>query len=95
MYHFKGLIRCANCAGNFRGKQERGKTKYFCSTYHNYPDRCERFIIKEEDLLWLIQRHEAEVGDIKEIVADPKKQSVTIYYKDGSNSIMSPSRLKS
>lgn len=56
MYYFKKKIKCLKCNGHFRGVTERGKRKYYCSTYHNYRT-CIRWKVEESWLIELIHNH--------------------------------------
>lgn len=53
---YSKLVKCKYCGKNHKSKKERGKQKYICSTYDNYgKDKCERNLIEEEHLNFLIQ----------------------------------------
>jgi len=55
-YLFSGKIKCLNCLQNYRGKMQRGKPVYICSGYHNKKSNCKRFLIREEDLIEMVNK---------------------------------------
>lgn len=100
MYQLSGKIKCLGCGKNFRGKKYRNKNVYICSGYSNGQTECELFKIDEEELLYTISKHlailgrrvEGSLGEHVHIV-EVKERSFTIYYTDGSKSIIEPNRL--
>lgn len=90
---FKGLIKCLNCGKNFKLKMERKQPNYICGGFSNYgKEFCERFSIKEEELIYTIVKHyEIQGKKIEGNVADyvstieVKDRGYKIYYKDGSH----------
>lgn len=103
MYLFgNGLIKCLNCGQNYRGKKQRNQVVYICQSYHRDKKKCQRFVLKEEDLLDVITKHmqiENRWGDqggsldperlvslVKCIEVKDRKYVIT--YKDGKESII-------
>jgi hypothetical protein len=93
LYIFSGLIKCSTCGGNYTGRKERKHKVYICSTYNNYPDRCSRFVVRENNLIEMIQKHqqsdEINLGGIKSIEVDTTNKKITVNYSDNSQSILS------
>lgn len=105
MYLFgDGLIKCVDCRKNYRGKKERDKKVYICSGYSNKQTECKRYRLMEEELVYLISKHIEIKGkraiDEKDLVSYIKKidvsgenKSFTIYYKDNSETLITPNKL--
>jgi hypothetical protein len=94
---FKGLVKCLNCNKNFKRKLERKKSILVCSGYANYGKQfCAYNPISEEELILAISKHLAVLGrriegEIKGVVDKIEVKNgvgYTIYYKDGSKSIV-------
>jgi hypothetical protein len=93
---FKGLVKCLNCNKNFKRKLERKKPVFVCSGYANYGKQfCAYNPISEEELILTISKHFAVLGrriegEIRDVVEkiEVKQSGYTIYYKDGSKSIV-------
>jgi RecJ-like exonuclease len=91
-----GLIRCNNCGGRFRGKKQREKIVYICSTYNKDSSKCSpKVTLTEEDLTYTISKHLAIQGknikgDILEFVKciEVEGKGYQITYKDGSKSVI-------
>lgn len=97
MYIFgDGLIKCLNCSGKYRGKQNRSKKIYICSTYSKSSSKCTRYVIDEEFLIYTTKKHLSLKGlnvedsnltyYIKSI--EVKGRSYTIFYKDNTTSFI-------
>jgi RecJ-like exonuclease len=93
-----GLIKCKNCGGRFRGKKQREKVVYVCSTYNKASSKCSpRVTLAQEDLEYTIRKH-MDINCIKielELSYYVKSINVhgkgyTVIYKDGSTSIINP-----
>lgn len=97
-----GLIKCLNCGKNYRGKKQRNKVVYICSTYNRDSSKCMRFVIEEEELLDVIKHHvdiknqwetiieaktEKELSNLVELV-EVKDGGYRIIYKSGGESII-------
>ena len=52
---FSGKIKCKHCGKNFKGKKERTRRVYVCSTYDNY-GKCKREVVHQSDLIELLLR---------------------------------------
>lgn len=87
---FSRKIKCLHCGKNFKGKLQRGKRVYLCSTYDNY-GTCKRMVLKEDFLVELLQRR---FGDDYDISKENIQESVekievkenylfTIHLKEG------------
>jgi hypothetical protein len=92
-YLFSGIIKCKNCGGNYRGRKERSHKGYICSTYNNYPDKCSRFVVREENLIEVIKSHfgsdELTISEIHSIEVYTNDKKIVINYSDNSQSILS------
>lgn len=102
MYYFSGKIKCLECGGNYRGKMQRSKTVYICSTYNKDSTKCRRYVLKEEDLIDTVRKH-IEIYKGKRIddsfeqyvkIIEVKGSGYTIIYADSTVSILDPNRAK-
>ena len=53
---FSRKIKCKHCGKNYKGKKERGRRIYICSSYDNGTGNCKREVLSEEDLVELLLR---------------------------------------
>ena len=101
---FKGVIFCSQCGRKHKHKKRAKKSVYVCSTYDNYgANKCSRNQVDEGKLIWLITGHfnieEADLTEefvrnkVEKILVTPNKNKIEIHYKDGGQSILSPSML--
>jgi hypothetical protein len=97
MYTFgNGLIKCLNCGAKFRGKKQRDKIVYICSTYNKDSSKCSpKVTLTEEDLLYTTSKHLALQGKrvaagVSEYIKliEVKGKGYIIHYNDGSKSII-------
>lgn len=95
MYIFSKLIKCSHCGKNFRGKTDRKKKVYICSTY-SQNRTCYRNKIDEDELIYVIKKHIKNTDDdvrnhIKNIQAGNK--GIIINYTDDTQSILSKDKI--
>jgi hypothetical protein len=91
-----GLIKCLNCGGKFRGKKQREKIVYICSTYNKDSSKCSpKVTLYEEDLIYTVSKHLAIQGKtISGALSDyirwieVRGNGYLILYKDGTKSII-------
>lgn len=100
MNAFRGLIKCLDCGKNFKRKLERGKPYQVCSGYANYgKNYCSYNPLSEEELMLTISKHfvvlgrriEGEIRDYVKKIEVKSGVGFTIYYRDGSKSIIDSS----
>lgn len=80
---FSKKIKCANCNKNFKGKKQRGKRIYVCSSYDNGVGDCDREAIYESELVELLTRRYG--GDFKVSGESVRKTVEKIVVKDKWN----------
>lgn len=92
MYLFSKRIKCLDCGSNFTGKKARGKSTYICGGYHNNKSNCKRFLVREDELVEVVNKHfdikfinnqivtEDRVGMVKSIEVKNEQGSYTINY---------------
>lgn len=90
MYRFSTKIICTKCGKKFKAKKERKKIKYVCSGYDRYgKEFCERVVIKEEELDFMIvhkferEMSASEIWDVIDVI-EVTGGHFKIKYKDGS-----------
>lgn len=80
-----------------RGKIERNKNVYLCSSYSKLSSSCLRFPVHESELIKIIDAHlkfkqvkvDGELSDYVKIVeVDPVGKTQKIIYTDGSYSLL-------
>ena len=98
---FTSLIKCENCNYNYRFIKERGVNKYVCQGYSTGKSNCNRYIIQEKELLYIISifcnrnhiqleyTHNFMKGIISKIYIDGENDSIRIIYKNGEKGIYS------
>ena len=101
---FTSLIQCI-CGYNYRFIKERGVNKYICQGYSTQKSNCERYVIQEKELLYLIKifcnRNHIEMGYtnkfmksiINKIYINWENDSVRIIYKNGEEGICSKNEI--
>ena len=99
MSYFKGLIQCLNCGKNYNFKNDHNLHVYICSGTKNYGSEFyPRRIIKEEDLLYLVENHcriynlkfdvnKIRTGELVEKITVDTNGEIKIYYIDGKLSL--------
>ena len=99
--HDDQKIRCTNCNSNYRFIKERGVNKYVCSGYSRQISDCKRYVIKEENLLYIVQifcnrnnmqlqyTNEFMKNIIDRIYADGENNNIIIAYKNNEEGIYS------
>lgn len=102
-YLFSKKIKCNYCGKNHRGKTEKSKKVYICSTYSNKGKAyCKRNQIDEEELVYIIVKHleiqKVEILDVKEIGKyvnriEMEEGKVKILYVDNSESFLSGNKV--
>ncbi|MCR8641574.1 zinc ribbon domain-containing protein [Paenibacillus sp. N1-5-1-14] len=92
-----GLIKCGECGGKYRGKKQRDKVVYICSTYNKDSSKCVRFVIEEKQLLTVLNSHlklnEKKTGvdtSLYDLILyiEAKGGGYMIKYRDGKESII-------
>jgi len=100
IYQFgNGLIKCLNCQGKYRGKKQRNKLVYTCTTYQKLgAAACTNYVIPEEELIHIVSTHLKLKGtNVGENLCDHidsievKERGYRIFYKDGTDSIVNDS----
>lgn len=103
MYQFgNGLIKCLKCNNKFIGKSQRTKKVYVCSTYNKLGNqKCERFVIEEEFLIYAITKHVELTGSkvekpLEEYIKtiEVNNDGFRIFYKDKTEAIFESDRAK-
>jgi len=56
-YLFKSKIKCKQCQQNLRGKLERSKKVYICSSYSKLSASCIRYRVLETDIIDMVTGH--------------------------------------
>lgn len=99
-YLFSRKIKCGYCSKNHRGKTEKNKKVYICSTYSNRgKDYCKRNQIDEDELIYIIVKHlKIQKIDINKIekyvdIIEIEEGSIKIKYVDDTESILNGSRV--
>lgn len=93
-----------NCKKHYNFKNDHGQYYYICSGYKNYGSTyCYRNVVREEDLIHLIQLHLS--NELKNIILNEEiikehidrievdGDLITIFYKDGTISEWSNTHL--
>lgn len=94
IYLFSGLIKCTNCGKNYRGLKLRKNNSYVCATYSRESEKCSRYVIQEEFLLYTIRKHlnmkNIEEEKLREYVKriERKDRGFKIIYMDKTESII-------
>lgn len=98
---FTSLIKCEYCNYNYRFIKERGVNKYICQGYSTGKSKCNRYVINEKELLYIINifcnRNNIELectndfmnSIINKIYADGENDNIRICYKNGEEGIYS------
>lgn len=98
MYLLSGYVKCLNCKGRYKGRNERNKNVYLYSYYAQYSKQCIRYVIHELDILKIVEAHlklkgikigESLCEHLLSIEVDPIKKGYEIYYEDGTKSFVS------
>jgi site-specific DNA recombinase len=50
-FALSGLVRCSHCGSGMHGDTYNGCTHYTCGTYKSRPGNCERYNVRQEELL--------------------------------------------
>lgn len=105
---FTGLITCQLCKRKHKKIQRRDgeKVSYICSHYNRNSSNCSRGKVDESQLLWLVSGHFWNQGiteenitrefiekNVKEVLVNEDKSILEIKYKDGTNSLISPTTI--
>lgn len=103
MYIFRKKIKCVYCGKNHRGKTEKRKKVYICSTYSNKGmSYCKRNQVEEEELIYIIVKHLSlqkisieNRKDIREYVdiIEVEEGKIQILYIDGTGSLISNNKI--
>lgn len=98
MYLYSKKIKCVDCGNNYRGKKQRSVRVYICSGYNTGKSDCERFAIKEDDIVDTVERHRKIVGKESEVLlieVQNGERGYKIKYNDGTHdSVVSETHLK-
>ena len=103
MDYFKGIIKCQSCGKNYNYRNEHGTGVFICSTAKNYGrSKCPNSPrINFDHLVYIIEQHckihnkDFALHKVKLFVRkiEVKPNLITIYYKDGTKSILSDNKI--
>ena len=98
MYLFRSKVKCMKCQQNLRGKLERNKQVYICSMYSKKSTECIRYVVREKDLVDMVEGHlklrgveiEEELSKyVKVIEVTPNVGYKIYYHNDPTHSVLS------
>lgn len=104
MNKLKGLIKCGNCGYTYTHLKENGISKYICNGYRTQKTNCNRRVVNEKDIMFIINEYckinklisneyQNNIKSIvKQIIID--EYSIEINYHNGHKSILNENGLK-